>query len=654
MITRYVNTASTAGGDGTTNATSGANRAYATLAAAEAAEQATLTDDIEFLCCGATDDGQCTIDGWTPGSFRINIIGNSGDGAGRHAGAWDTAKYLMTAASGTKPTLETIEDNVTVQGIQITSTHVDGAAVGRFGLVGASVRALNCLFKGPGTTSASTGVAFGDLNNTGTRVKDCIVYNWVLGIQVRQQSAGASDSIIANNTVYGCTTGIKGQDNTASAAYIQAINNLSFGNTTDWSEPNGADFDQANSSHNAYGNSGTACPGSTDINLSTYAAGDIFVNAAGENFHLTSSGSAYSLLDNDGVGPSSNSEVQSTDIDGDARSGTTTSVGADVAAGGGGTTYEVSVSDGLYMYDPTSNKETGRALFDRILLPDTRVGAMDKLLIDGLLVSDRLVRSIELASLELLLLGEAATTEALLAVILRSVSDGLYLFDQRTSEVAKRVLDSPLLSDQLGKNFLRTLFDSVSLVDVRFSAVDRVALDRLFVADVHYRETLRELRDALLLGDSDLLERQAGTGLTVVSISDGLLMFDYLTRSQSAGHGDGFFLLDSAGRDVGLSFAERLLLTDLSSRSAELTFTDRLLVGETLRKILERNLRDQVLLNDSVATSLSAAVVAVLIYALIRQLDPLGAVASHRSAVTYAVDYEDFLGINVSYNMETA
>ena len=30
-ITRYVNTASTPGGDGTTNATSGANRAYASL-----------------------------------------------------------------------------------------------------------------------------------------------------------------------------------------------------------------------------------------------------------------------------------------------------------------------------------------------------------------------------------------------------------------------------------------------------------------------------------------------------------------------------------------------------------------------------------------------------------------------------------------------
>ena len=42
-IIRYVNTASTAGGDGTTNNTSGATRAYATLAAAETALRQTLT-----------------------------------------------------------------------------------------------------------------------------------------------------------------------------------------------------------------------------------------------------------------------------------------------------------------------------------------------------------------------------------------------------------------------------------------------------------------------------------------------------------------------------------------------------------------------------------------------------------------------------------
>ena len=50
MQTRYINTASTAGGDGTTNATSGANRAYASFAEWEAARQASLTEVEEVIC----------------------------------------------------------------------------------------------------------------------------------------------------------------------------------------------------------------------------------------------------------------------------------------------------------------------------------------------------------------------------------------------------------------------------------------------------------------------------------------------------------------------------------------------------------------------------------------------------------------------------
>ena len=56
---RYVNTASTAGGDGTTNGTAGATRAYATLAAAISAEATNLvTADVvlRIYCAGTTAD----------------------------------------------------------------------------------------------------------------------------------------------------------------------------------------------------------------------------------------------------------------------------------------------------------------------------------------------------------------------------------------------------------------------------------------------------------------------------------------------------------------------------------------------------------------------------------------------------------------------
>lgn len=57
VINRYVNTASTAGGDGTTNATSGANRAWATLnEALTTLDNAPLTDDVTVFCSGSTAD----------------------------------------------------------------------------------------------------------------------------------------------------------------------------------------------------------------------------------------------------------------------------------------------------------------------------------------------------------------------------------------------------------------------------------------------------------------------------------------------------------------------------------------------------------------------------------------------------------------------
>ena len=80
MITRYVNTASTAGGDGTTNATTGATRAYATLAEAETQlSGSAFADDVTILCSGATDDDSLAIFYGTyvqPG-FTLYIRGNN-------------------------------------------------------------------------------------------------------------------------------------------------------------------------------------------------------------------------------------------------------------------------------------------------------------------------------------------------------------------------------------------------------------------------------------------------------------------------------------------------------------------------------------------------------------------------------------------------
>lgn len=115
-IVRYVNTASTAGGDGTTNLTSGATRAYATLSAAETALRQNLTGVVcdvndqdgantialDIQCTGTSADTTAvtfTNASWvTDATHRIQVRLNTGDAP---AGAlWSTSKYRLTAAGG--------------------------------------------------------------------------------------------------------------------------------------------------------------------------------------------------------------------------------------------------------------------------------------------------------------------------------------------------------------------------------------------------------------------------------------------------------------------------------------------------------------------------------------------------------------------------
>ena len=70
---RYVNTASS-GGDGTTNNTSGATAAYASLKdAADAAVTVASGDDYTILCTGTADTLTAAADftQWTQNEFRI-------------------------------------------------------------------------------------------------------------------------------------------------------------------------------------------------------------------------------------------------------------------------------------------------------------------------------------------------------------------------------------------------------------------------------------------------------------------------------------------------------------------------------------------------------------------------------------------------------
>ena len=102
MATRYVNAGSTPGGDGTTPALSGANRAYASMSEWEAARQGDLVTAAEgeiVICEGSTmDTTEVTMDGWIANNTYYPLI-KSGT-SDRASTEWDTGKYIIRGSGG--------------------------------------------------------------------------------------------------------------------------------------------------------------------------------------------------------------------------------------------------------------------------------------------------------------------------------------------------------------------------------------------------------------------------------------------------------------------------------------------------------------------------------------------------------------------------
>jgi hypothetical protein len=124
-ILRYVDTASTAGGDGTTNATTGANRAYATLDAALLEwEGTTLTDVVEIICAASTGvaDTAVVAQGSTITTSSTNyVLIRAATGHDALLTGWSTGRYRLSPANANALTLNGVNHCV-VQGLQIEAS----------------------------------------------------------------------------------------------------------------------------------------------------------------------------------------------------------------------------------------------------------------------------------------------------------------------------------------------------------------------------------------------------------------------------------------------------------------------------------------------------------------------------------------------------
>lgn len=312
---RYVNTGSTPGGNGTTNETTGDNRAYASLNEAEAALNGVLTDPCTIYCCGAsTDTASVTIDGWTTGAtYYLSIIGDNTTGKASQSHyrikPQANARGIDIQEAYTKlKNIEVLGWSGYYEGIAALSVtncviencivhNPSGASYAGIALTGNDHKAINC-------------IVYGVTNDNGfyaspTTAVKCELYNCVS--YGNTNGFGGSNYPICFNCIAGNNTAY---DYTVQYAGSEARNNISEDTTapTGGTEITGVSF-------------------ATDTNQNS-GKPVIFTNltAGSENFHLQFSvGTQPNVAIDAGYDASS---FFATDIDGQTRTGTW-DIGAD-------------------------------------------------------------------------------------------------------------------------------------------------------------------------------------------------------------------------------------------------------------------------------------------------------------------------------------
>lgn len=317
-ITRYVNTAS-AGGNGTTNELSGANAAYASLFAWEAAENCNLTDnggDIMVVNCSGTtaDTTAVTIGGWTTSATcYIQIIGNYAVTSGTHL---SSSYYTLAPSSGAGITITGLSDTgcIKISKLQIDMTNGSGNAI-----VGdnytANVTINNCVIK---AKAGVNGINFQQLRGN-SYIYNNVIYN-ATGNYIRGIWAyGTTNQVrIYNNTIYNCTRSISCED---SVSTVLVSNNLTMSITADSGAACLTNVARMSGSDNATSDAtGDDSPLTNGIvNHTDYAS--YFVATASADFHLKSTATDFIDAGADLSG------TFTTDIDGETRS--TFDIGAD-------------------------------------------------------------------------------------------------------------------------------------------------------------------------------------------------------------------------------------------------------------------------------------------------------------------------------------
>jgi hypothetical protein len=322
-VTRYVDPDVSGGaGDGTTWAD-----AYSSLNAWESGEQTNLVTDgddhIVYVrsSSGTADTTVCGISGWTTGDGNdITIEAASGHEALKTG--WSTSRYRLETSNATA--LWEYDGWVTYKYLQVgkSSSNGDYQRVFELGPAGISNDRIiiGCRFKQASNNSyIEQGIVLAD-SNCDIVVENSIIYNSGTDADTDNVALLIQDcntALIYNNDVFDGYYNIKRDAGTVTVKNTNAgtagQNNFNGTITVDYccsddgtgtnsQTPNGADWDNE---------------------LNDSANGD-FTALTGGN------------IEDNGVGPTSDANVPTTDIDGTTRSGTTCDIGCDeyVSVGG--------------------------------------------------------------------------------------------------------------------------------------------------------------------------------------------------------------------------------------------------------------------------------------------------------------------------------
>ncbi len=276
IVTRYLNTASTTGGDGTTNATTGANRAYANFGdwqTAEVKNLVTANEIHKLICSGGNVSENIDITGWTTDIDRFVWV--TVEAASRHGGTPGSG-FRITASANWSSAFFVSQDYTIVEWLEGISTQANSSA-------GIQLAGLDCLAVG------CIGSATGNLG--GIRLAGSATGDTNIAVSCLSLNSDGADGFHSSNwnhsKAYNCTSvnsGDAGFEKVSTGQELVTINCAAYGNT-------GADF----VSGGAWG-AGTSNNASEDLTApgtsptTGLVSGD-FTNTATDDYSIAGTGS---------------------------------------------------------------------------------------------------------------------------------------------------------------------------------------------------------------------------------------------------------------------------------------------------------------------------------------------------------------------------